>query len=75
MIAYVDPGHPEAWRNNEITFVFKELLRTGHPVLISVGKKEKHILLPIGKTPKDALDDLSAFILNLKNDKEPIVFQ
>lgn len=73
--AYVDPAFPKAWTSIIVDSVFKDILNNGHPIFLGVGK-ERHLLLPKGRTVKEVHDELSDFMFKLgeKNNGSSLIY-
>lgn len=53
-IAHVDKDRPEAWRKKPVIGVITKLLREKWTVWVMIGQ-DRHLLLPEGKKPEDAM--------------------
>jgi len=71
-LALQDPGRPDAWRSPAARGLIADLVKAGNAVVVGSGfGRNKHVLLPVGRTERDVLADLgtAAKDLQLANGK------
>jgi uncharacterized cysteine cluster protein YcgN (CxxCxxCC family) len=62
-IGYIDPEHPERWKNKQTKILFKKINDLGHPVVISDKNKDVKFFLPKGSmwTEEMAMREIAKF--------------